>query len=168
MLGKNALEVEEHSARAAEGAHVVWSHSGERAVPHGHDDRVVTGDGRLARLELETEFVAGLVPVDPRIPNFDLRLVLLETADEVDDLGIAHVRAVLLEGQAHDQNAAADNGKALLHHQPGDAVGDMASHAVVDASAGQDHLGVIADLLGAMSQVVRVDADTMAADETWF
>src|SRR5215469_4414489 len=112
MLGKNALEVEEHRARAAKRAHVVWSHSGESAVPYGHHDRVVTADGRFARLELETEFVAGLVPVGPGIPDFDLRLVLLETADEVDDLGIAHVGAVLLEGQAHDQNTAADNGKA--------------------------------------------------------
>ena len=42
---------------------------------------------------------------------------------------------------------------------------DALAHAVVDAAAGEDHLGVIAGLLGAMRQVVRIDADAVAADQ---
>ena len=43
--------------------------------------------------------------------------------------------------------------------------GDEFGHAVVDAAAGQDHLRVVADHLGLVRQVVRVDADAVAAHQ---
>jgi GDP-L-fucose synthase len=46
-----------------------------------------------------------------------------------------------------------------------DLVGDVGAHAVVDAPAGQDHLGVVADLLRLVGQVVRVHADAVAAHQ---
>jgi hypothetical protein len=39
-------------------------------------------------------------------------------------------------------------------------------HGVVDRPAGQDHLRVVAELLGLVDQVVGVDRDAVAADET--
>ena len=44
-------------------------------------------------------------------------------------------------------------------------LGDEGAHVVVDAAAGEDHLGLVAELLGLHRQVVRVDADAVAADE---
>jgi hypothetical protein len=41
----------------------------------------------------------------------------------------------------------------------------MGAHAVVDAAAGQDDLGVVADFLRLVGEVVRVDADAVAADQ---
>src|SRR5438045_4147453 len=42
---------------------------------------------------------------------------------------------------------------------------DVESHFVVDAAAREDHLGVITDLLGLVREVIRIDADAVAADE---
>ena len=42
---------------------------------------------------------------------------------------------------------------------------DALAHAVVDAPAGEDHLRMIAGLLGAERQVIRIDADAVAADQ---
>ena len=39
-------------------------------------------------------------------------------------------------------------------------------HAVVDAAAGQDDFGMVARLLGAIGQVIGIDADAVAADQT--
>ena len=49
----------------------------------------------------------------------------------------------------------------LLHR----LLGDVLAHAVVDAPAGEDHLRVVAELVGLVRQVVRIDADAVAADE---
>jgi hypothetical protein len=54
---------------------------------------------------------------------------------------------------------------ALADHQPEHLVGDIATHAVVGAAPGQDHLGVVADLLRLVGQVVRIHADAVAADQ---
>ena len=45
-------------------------------------------------------------------------------------------------------------------------VRDPLAHAVVDAAAGKDDLRVIAGFLGAVGQIIRVDADAVTADET--
>ena len=42
---------------------------------------------------------------------------------------------------------------------------DVQRHVVVEAPPGEDHLGVIADLLRLVRQVVGVDADAVTADE---
>ena len=42
---------------------------------------------------------------------------------------------------------------------------DALADAVVDAPAGQDDLGMIAGLLGAMGQIIGIDADAVAADQ---
>ena len=46
-----------------------------------------------------------------------------------------------------------------------DLPGDVQRHVVVQAPAGEDHLRVIADLLRLVRQVVRIDADAVAADQ---
>ena len=55
--------------------------------------------------------------------------------------------------------------KPALDHLLDGLLGDVLAHAVVDAPAGQDHLRVIAERLGLVRQVVRVDADAVAADQ---
>ena len=52
-----------------------------------------------------------------------------------------------------------------LDHLLDRLLGDELAHAVVDAPAGQDHLRVVAEHLRLVRQVVRVDADAVAADQ---
>ena len=55
----------------------------------------------------------------------------------------------------------------LPAQQPPDAFArDALAHAVVDAPAGQNDLGMIAGLLGAIGQIIGIDADAVAADES--
>jgi hypothetical protein len=53
----------------------------------------------------------------------------------------------------------------LADHQLDHALRHVATHAVVDAAPGQDHLRVVADLLRLVGQVVRIHADAVAADQ---
>ena len=85
-------------------------------------------------------------------------------AHDVDDLGIARVRHVLLERQAEHRDTLGP--MRLPRQQPAHAFARNAlAHAVVDAPAGQDDLRMIAGLLGAMRQVIGIDADAVAADQ---
>ena len=51
------------------------------------------------------------------------------------------------------------------HDRAGDAVGDIDAHAVVDAPARMDDVRVVADFLGLVGDVERIDADAVAADQ---
>src|SRR5690606_7788773 len=85
--------------------------------------------------------------------------------DDIDHTGIADVRAVLFESQSHHQDLGANNVQLALGHQLSDPASDIASHAVVDTPAGQNHLRVIAHLLRLVGQVVRIDPDTVPANQ---
>ena len=54
---------------------------------------------------------------------------------------------------------------AAVQHRFDQLAGDEAAHAVVDAPAGENHLRVVADLLGFVGQVVGVHADAVAAHQ---
>lgn len=43
----------------------------------------------------------------------------------------------------------------------------MAAHGVVDSAAGQNHLGMVADFLGFVREVVGINANAMATDQAW-
>ena len=45
-------------------------------------------------------------------------------------------------------------------------LGNIFPHAVIDATTCQNDLGMIAKHLGLVRQVIRIDADTVAANET--
>ena len=57
------------------------------------------------------------------------------------------------------------HGDVALDHQLDDVVGDMLAHGVVDAAAGQQDVGVIPRRLCLLDQVIRIDADAVAADQ---
>src|SRR6476646_9825562 len=92
--------------------------------------------------------------------------VRFELAHDVDHPTVADVRAVLLEGKPQHYDVLTADGEACLNQLLDRLFGDEFAHAVVDAPAGQDHLGVVAELLRLMCQIVGVDADTMTADQT--
>ena len=86
-------------------------------------------------------------------------------AHEIDDLGVARVGHVLLEGEAHDQDLGVVHLQLAVKHGLDDVAGDEARHAVIDAAPGEDHLRVKADRLRLVGQIIGIDADAVAADE---
>ena len=125
----------------------------------------VLASGWWAAHALHTVFFIGLGHVDPWVVYVDLGVVALECLHNVDDLGVAHIRAVFLEGQAQYQHFAAQHGQAFSQHELDGFVCHMVGHAVIDASAGQDDFRVVADFLGLVREVVGVNADAVAAHQ---
>lgn len=116
--------------------------------------------------DFDAIFAADSLGVGPRVIDRDAQAVFTEGADDVDDLGIAHVGAVLLEGEAENQNLAVENLDAFLKHELHNAVGDIGAHAVVHAASGEDDLGVVAVALRTLGEIVGVYSDAVAADKS--
>ena len=132
--------------------------------PDGQHDRVVAA-ARRPLDEADAVLLLGLLRAHPRVPDVDPRAVPGELRDEVGDLRVPEVRRVLLEREAHHEDARGLHVDALRGHQAHDLARDVQRHVVVDAPAREDHLRVVADLLRLVRQVIRVDADAVAADE---
>src|SRR5690606_20697059 len=73
---------------------------------------------------------------------------------------------VFLERNTQHQYACLVDGDILFGHQLDHAVGDIDAHVVVDLAAGEDHLGVIAKAFSLVREVIRVNADAVAADKS--
>ena len=91
---------------------------------------------------------------------------LTQLGQDVGHLAVAQVVAVFLERQPEDADA-----RALHRECPAlisiftSALRHVGADVVVDAAAGEDDLGLVAELLRLHRQVVRVDADAVAADQ---
>ena len=86
--------------------------------------------------------------------------------DDVRNLRVAQVGHVLFERQTEDTDLRllerhVHRGE-VLHRLLREERGDV----VVDATAGEDDLGQVAELLGLHRQIVRIDADAVTTDET--
>lgn len=104
--------------------------------------------------------------VCPGVEDGDVEVILFEGLDDVDDLGVAHVGAVLFESEAEDEDVAVEYLYAFLEHEFDDAVGNVGAHAVVHAASGEDDFGVVAVALGTLGEIVGIDADAVASDES--
>lgn len=104
--------------------------------------------------------------VGPGIVDSDVEIIFFESLDDVDDLGVAHVGAILLECEAKDEDVAVEHLNALFKHEFDDAVGYISAHAVVHAASCEDNLGIVAIALGTLGEVIGVDADAVAPDES--
>ena len=88
-----------------------------------------------------------------------------ELAQDVRHAAVAQVGDVLLERQAQDADPRALDRPIGVDEQLDQLAGDVLAHAVVDPPAREDHLRLVAELLGLRGQVVRVDADAVAAHQ---
>lgn len=101
---EDVLEVVNHAAiLAAELANALLAHVLELLVPYGNDHSMIRAMLRLTHRG-NAVLVLGLFGIHPRVVHIHLNVILLELVDHVDDAGVAQVRAVFLEGQAHDQD----------------------------------------------------------------
>lgn len=104
--------------------------------------------------------------VGPGVVDGDVEVILFESFDDIDDFGVAHVGTVFFECETKHEDVAAEHLDAFLEHQLDDTVGNICAHAVVHAATGEDDLGVVAVALGALGQIIGIDADAVAADKT--
>ena len=104
--------------------------------------------------------------IGPGIVDSDVEIIFFESLDDVDNLGVAHIGAILFECKAEDDDVAIEHLDAFLEHEFDDAVGYISVHAVVHAAAGEDYLGVVTVALGALGEIIGIDTDTVAADES--
>lgn len=114
----------------------------------------------------EAVFVFHCGWICPGVEDGDVEVVFLEGFDDVDDLGVAYVGAVLLESEAKDNDVAAEYLYSFFKHEFDDAVGYVCTHAVVHAPSGENDFGVVAISLGALREIVGVDAYAVAAYES--
>ena len=117
------------------------------------------GDGEDGCVELVCgqfvgDFDAVLVPyyvrIGPGVVYRDVDIVLLQGPVDVYDLGVAHVRAVLLECESEDEDVGVKYLQAFLEHQLYCLGGDVLTQSVVHAAACEVDLGVVAVPLGAL------------------
>ena len=158
------LDVDEHTTLDQLAPDVVHRQGGEFLVRHcGHDGvgprQGVPGQQRHAVL------VDRLIGLGLGVGHEDLDAVGPQLMDDVDDLGVAQVAAILLECQTQHVDLGALDVAARCDHQLDGLFGDELAHAIVDAPAGQDDLRVVAQHFGLVRQVVGVHADAVPADQ---
>ena len=88
-----------------------------------------------------------------------------QLSDDIRHTAVAQIRNVFLERDADDADLGALDGPLRCDQQLDEALRDEPAHAVVDAPAGEDDLRIIVGRLRPGGQVIRIDADTMPADQ---
>ena len=101
-----------------------------------------------------------LIGVGNRIGDHDIMTEPLQPTYEVEAAAVPEVGHILLERQAEDQGCS---GLATAIMQ---CVRYPRSHIVIRLASSEDDLGIVADLLSKMAQILRIDADTVAADKS--
>src|SRR6185369_10492342 len=164
MRVEHGLHVDHAAALHELAAQVLARERGEAAVRNRHHQGL--GARQVAPLhQLHAVFVPGFLRVGLGVVHAGLDAVVGELVNDVDDLAVAQVGAVFLEGEAEDVDPRALDVAARGDHLLDRLLGDELAHAVVDAPTGQDHLRVIAQHLGLVREVVGVHADAVPAHE---
>ena len=136
----------------------------EFVVSDGDDDGVVGAGFRFVD-RAKAKGGHRLVTVHVGVEHVHRHVELAQLVDDIDDTGIAQVRAVLLERQAHDQYPGILHMDASLGQALDQLIGHVGAHAVIDTAAGQDDLGMVANLLRLVGQIVGVHADAVPAHQ---
>ncbi len=159
--GQDAFHVIDYGTVLAPRFDAFFAEFNELVMAHGQDDGGVLAFGRGLGQALQTVFVFGFLDVNPGVVHVHLGVVSAQGFDDVHYFGVAHVRAVFFEGEAKHQHFAAEHWQVFAEHELDGFVGHMARHAVVDATARQNHFGVVADFLRFVRQVIRVYANAV-------
>ena len=136
----------------------------ELLVGHSENDSAVVAG--LGLDEVEAVFFIGIVRVGPGVVHVNPGAEAAQFGHHVYDAGVAQIRTIFLEGETQHQDGSVHHIKTATEHELDDLAGNVRAHAIVDAAAGKNDFRVAADFLGLVGQVVGVDADAVATDET--
>lgn len=146
MLPRFFLQASVHLARAEKPLYVEYNaillakltkslHAQLQEVAMGNSDN----DGAVLVLvrrlgQMHPVLVSDIVGVGPWIENIDVRILSLKFFTDVDHLGVAHIRTVLFEREAQDQNIRINDVNPPLDYHLDHTVGNIAADGIVDAS----------------------------------
>src|SRR6266852_6126729 len=158
------LDVDEAAALRDLAREFLLAHVSELAVGDGNHHRV----GRRQRLpghEFHPVLVARCLGIGYRVVYKHLDAIAFQLVGHIDDVRVAQVGNVFLEGQPEHDDLRAFHGIAVADHVLDGLFGNELSHIVVDAPPGEDHLRVVAEHLRLVGEVIGVDADAVASDQ---
>jgi len=89
----------------------------------------------------------------------------LQVGDDVVYLLLRMSGHVFFESQTEDYHGGALDWFAYVSDALDDHLAHMDRHGIVDLASRENHLRLIAELLGAVGEIVRIDADAMSTDE---
>ena len=69
---------------------------------------------------------------------------MLQLFNNVDDLAVAHVRAVFFKSNAQHAHGGLGHINAVFQHKANQVARSVSAHVVVDAPARQNHLRLVA------------------------
>ena len=141
-------------------ADILCAHGFELVVTYGQEDGVV-GTLLWSCYWGDAVFMFRFCRIDPGVVDIHFNVVLLQFSHHIHHTGVTQVRAVFLEGKAHDQHPGPIHLDAAVEHGLYQFAGHVAAHAVVDAAAREDDFRVVADGLGLVGKVVGVYADAV-------
>src|SRR5665811_726481 len=117
----------------------------------------------LELYQLDAVFAARMGGVGHRIVHLHGDAGRRQFAHDVDDFRIANIRHVFLEGET--ENGHALGPPAAVFNKAQAFARDFLSNRIVDAPAGENDLWIETGFLRAVGQIVRVDANAVAADQ---
>ena len=158
---QDALHVIDDAVLLQEGAHVQPL---KGLVGYGEDDGIEL-ILRHFRSHFDPVFAADGVLVRPGVIDRDVVRVFLEGVVDVHDLGVADVGAVLLEGDAQDEDPRILHQHALLVHALDGLVRHVGAHAVIEPAGVAHDPGEHAVHLRLLDEVIRVHGDAVTAHE---
>ena len=156
-VSPHALEVGQRPAWRHQRGDAIVGKLAIGAMRDRADDQVVGPAIRLGELDAMVAF--DLLGRRDRVGGLDLVAQPLQPLDHIEAAAVPEVRHILLEGQPEDQRPA------RLAPAVVERVGDPRAHPVVGLPAGEDHLRVVPDPLRQVAEVIRIDADAVAADQ---
>ena len=132
---------------------------------HGKNHGVAVFD-TVKRSKLESVFLFCTCLVRNGVADDRLDSVLGKLVYNVDDPCVSCIGAVFLKGEAQNGDLGIFYRASAFRKKLDERLHNVLTHVIVDASARKNDLTVIADLLGLIRQIVRVNADAVTADKT--
>ena len=138
VVSEQAFQIDEYAfVIAHQGFEIGFFEGAIGRVIYGNDHGVVA-IGFWFAYEVEVVFVLYLSGIGHRVDDIHGDVVALQLSDHINHLGVADVGHVLLEGEAHDQNARFERILAEFEHAFDGLFANVCAHGVIDIPPGID------------------------------
>src|SRR5215831_12832358 len=161
---EDALDVDEAAVVAHHPEELLLSELDILLVADG-DDEAVEILVVLQLIQRHAVLVLGLRRVAAAVVDQRLDPELAQLGEDIGHLAVAQIVAVFLERQPQHADAGALHLEALTDQHLDQPLRHVRPDVVVDAAARENDLRLIAELLRLHRQVIRVDADAVAAHQ---
>src|SRR4051794_5842264 len=95
--GINSFDIINNSARLGHVPHLLNADLAELIMCDGNDDGIILGANGSSRRTGKPKFPVAILRVNPRVPDIDNCIVVLERCNDIDNPCIPEIGTVLLE-----------------------------------------------------------------------